>query len=172
MEFELEVKGLKQLDRALKQLPARSAKRAIRSATRAGGREIIKEARKNLRKYNKTKNLSKSLSIKMLRPRQYSITALIGPRVGKDQKYDGWYAHLVEFGVAPHTIKSKKKGVLKLTDALTLGNDQALVKSVEHPGHPAKPFMRPAYDKKKRDSVKAVGEKLWEAIAREAAKLK
>lgn len=49
-----------------------------------------------------------------------------------------WYARLVEFGSAPHTIKVKRKRTL--SDGETFFGDE-----VQHPGTTAQPFFYPAY---------------------------
>lgn len=166
------VEGLKELNRALKELPARSAKSSLRSSVTAGGSEIVKSMRRELKSHNDTGNLSKSLGTKVLKPLKYTITAIIGPRVGytgsgerrKRVKNDGWYAHLIEYGVAPHKIKARKDKTLYF-------NGQ-FFNAVDHPGFEAKPFMRPGLDKSKQKVVDRVGKQLWKAIQREAAKLK
>lgn len=168
------VEGLKKLNRALKQLPAKAAKRALKSGARAGGREIVKQTRQELKKHNDTGNLSKSISVKVLPLRKFSVTAIIGPvvkgrtrrgRKAKVVKNDGWYAHFVEYGTAPHKIKPKNKEVLSAGGTI-------LGKEVDHPGTKPRPFMRPGFDKSKAKAVDMIGKKLWDAIKREAAKLK
>lgn len=52
------------------------------------------------------------------------------------------YAHMVEFGTAPHTIRGRKIGLLKRR---AMGVDGRLGTKVEHPGTAAQPFFFPAY---------------------------
>lgn len=49
-----------------------------------------------------------------------------------------WYARLVEFGTAPHTIAMKRKSIM--SDGETFYG-----KEVQHPGSTAHPFFYPAY---------------------------
>jgi HK97 gp10 family phage protein len=49
-----------------------------------------------------------------------------------------WYASLVEFGTAAHTIKPKRPGGV-------LGFNGTAVEEVHHPGASARPFFFPAY---------------------------
>ena len=52
------------------------------------------------------------------------------------------YAEYVEFGTAPHVIKPKKSNVL----AFQAGGRTVIVRSVNHPGTKAQPFVRPAFE--------------------------
>lgn len=171
----IKVEGLKELNKALKQLGPRAARNALRASIRAGGRVVVSDARKRLPPQYDT--LKRSLSVKVNRQRSpYEITAEVGPTTGKSAKYDGWYAHLVEFGVAPHEITPKTKQVM--VDAATSGRSGATQfgtvfgKKVQHPGVPAKPFLTPAFEQNKRAIIEAQRKKLWEAIRKQAAKLK
>lgn len=161
------VKGMDKVQKALESLPLNIQKRALNSSIRAGGREVVKQARKELRKSNKTMNLSKSIGVKVLKPKGFTILSIVGPRVGKGQRYDGWYAHLVEYGTQPHKITPKKQN---LENALNT-NLYGFKGSVDHPGAKAKPFMRPAFDKSKKKSVDAFGKKLWERTKIEVIRL-
>lgn len=59
------------------------------------------------------------------------------------------YAHLVEFGVAPHAVgkgsKLKKKGKAAANQT-----------GIMHPGHAPRPFMRPAWDSKQAEAAKKI----------------
>jgi hypothetical protein len=167
--LQIDPQSLRKLKLALKELPDRGAKRAMKSAIRAGGSEIIKESRKELKKsrFNYS-TLSASLGQKVLPLRKYGISSIIGPRTrftrkrkGDVQTIDGWYAHIVEYGTlgsrsAPLSARTKRK--------------------VDHNPMPKglrpSPFLRPGYDKAKGRALDKVGKKLWEAIKREAMKLK
>ena len=63
-------------------------------------------------------------------------------------------AHLVEFGTAPHSLargSSRRKGI---------GQDRPPF----HPGTPAEPFMRPAFEAKKDDVLIAARRGFWGLI--------
>lgn len=60
-------------------------------------------------------------------------------RVVTGPSKDAFYARFLEYGVTPHSI------TLRQAQALRLGPD-LFRRSVNHPGHAARPFMRPAFD--------------------------
>lgn len=62
-----------------------------------------------------------------------------------------------EYGVAPHLIKSKDGGPMKIGNNVFEG-------PIEHPGFAEKPFMRPAFDAKADDAVKVFGDYLRSQI--------
>jgi len=70
--------------------------------------------------------------------------------------YDpGNYAHLVEYGTAPHLIRPEKK------KAMTIGGEGGpLRKLVLHPGTKAQPFIRTAFDATKEQAAKKTADKL------------
>lgn len=94
----------------------------------------------NKHKDGRTGLLRKSIGLKAKkfgRGHKKKIFGLVGPKlstmmiVGRKNKKitPAKYAHLVERGAAPHTIRPKNKAILK---------------SWQHPGAKAKPFMKPA----------------------------
>lgn len=85
------------------------------------------------------------------------VTKDIGPTKEK------WYYTFFETGTAAG-VRTTKKGYFTF-----IGNNGRLVrvKSINHPGMAAKPFLRPAFDKNRGQeggSVKKVGQKFKEAI--------
>lgn len=74
------------------------------------------------------------------------------------------YAHLVEFGTAPHalgggsTVRDRKTGA---------AGEQ---KGAKHPGSRPKAFMRPAYDTKRAEAEKAIAARLRVEIAKAVEK--
>lgn len=62
------------------------------------------------------------------------VTVSVGP------SRKAWIARFVEFGTGAHTVTARKQKALKLYG---LG---VYRKRVDHPGMPAQPFMRPAFD--------------------------
>ncbi len=63
----------------------------------------------------------------------------------------------LEHGVAPHLIKSKDGGPMKIGNNVFEG-------PIQHPGFAPKPFMRPAFDAKADDATKAFGDYLRSQI--------
>lgn len=147
------ITGIKELDEALSKLADKEIKNAGRAAVRAGGSVIIKAARKKLPGNYKT--LKKSIGQRLPRPKKRNLLiSVIGPRTGKKEKNDGFYAHIVEYGTLASrekALSAKTKRKRKYPDGLPQGLK-------------ARPFMRPAYDENKGKVSKAVTDKLWERI--------
>lgn len=67
------------------------------------------------------------------------------------------YAHLVEFGTRPHSLKkrgSKEEG-----------------EGAQHPGSTPAPFIRPAYQAKREEAIHAIGEAFKREVRDEVAKM-
>ncbi len=79
----------------LNKLPARIERKVLIKGLRAGAKVILKEARRLVPV--RTGTLKRSLGIVVIRGRGKAELA-VAARSGKQRKYDGWYAHLVEFG--------------------------------------------------------------------------
>lgn len=144
------IEGLSKLNDILNTLPEKIERNIVRSALRAGLKQMKIEAEALVP--TRTGALKQSLKIKTKINKGRPIAALT---VG-DKK--AWYAHLVEFGTGsfyegkgksvggPYKIKAKKGG------ALLIGGGNP-IKSVTHPGAKAKPFMRPAFDSGNRAAL-------------------
>lgn len=74
------------------------------------------------------------------------------------------YAHLVEFGVAPHAVGRGSKLKRK-------GRSRAVQVGIMHPGHSPRPFMRPAWDAKQAEAAKKIETVTREQLDKEIAKL-
>ena len=73
------------------------------------------------------------------------------------------YAHLVEFGTRPHSLK---KG-----DQLARGRrPHVQTGPANHPGATAKPFMRPAFDTKKQEAIRVFAATVRTELAKELVK--
>lgn len=155
----VEIKGLKELDNNLKQLPLKIQKKVLRQAVRAGATIIRKEAKKNLKRLTfkrSTGTLEKSLII-VKDKKSKPFWPIFG--VGPDSK--GWYGHLVEYGF--YATGPKKKGV---TYKASREKARAAGKHT-----PAKPWFRPAFDTTVKKVIEQIGKRLGMGIEREAAKL-
>ena len=142
--MSIKLEGSKELTKQLNKLAKKAASGAVRKALRAGGNVILKEAR--IRVPRRTGTLKKSLGIVARKGTRTSFRVSITNRSGKKFKHDGWYAHFLEFGVRSHTLSKKNEARRK------------------HPGHKAKPFMRPAYELKKEAAVKTFRDRMWQEI--------
>jgi len=153
----VEIKGLRELDNNLKQLPLKIQKKVLGQAARAGATVIRKEARKNIKSLpEKTGNLRKSITIvKNRRSQPHNPIFTIGPS-GK-----GWYGHLVEYGFC--ATGPKKKG---LTYRESRGRAKKFGKHT-----PGRPWFRPAFDTTVKKVIEQMGKRLGIAIEREAVKL-
>lgn len=92
MTVKFEVQGLAALDKAVRQLPKNIQKRVMKTALRAGGRVIAKEAKQNVPVG--TGDLKKS--IKIVTGKSKKDGALIFVTTTKD----AFYSHMIEFGTS------------------------------------------------------------------------
>lgn len=76
--------------------------------------------------------------------------------------------NIYETGASSHEIKAQSGGFLVFE-----GKDGRTVKvrSVQHPGVPARPWLRPAFDSKGDEAVRVVGKNLRDAIELRKQKL-
>lgn len=143
VKHAFELHGLKELAETLKQLPAAVAETALSEAVEEGGRPVLDAAR--AKAPERVGNLKLALNMKtVVYPQSKVATAIIGPR-----SRTAGYAHLVEFGSGPReTADGKSRGIM-----------------------PPQPFLRPAIDETRQQSLKAVGRVLGAAIEREGNRL-
>lgn len=143
-------KGGAELQKALNQLPAKLERNVMRSALRQGANVIRDEARSNVPV--KTGALKKSIKVST-RARRGQVTATL-----KAGGKDAFYAHMVEYGTAPHDIAVKSKKVLVFEDG-------GKATRARHPGISPKPFMRPAVDDKADEAVQAVANQVRKTLS-------
>ena len=153
--MNVDILGGKALAKALNELPLKIERNIMRSALRAGAAVIAAEAKQNvsvvsgeLQRTIRTSSNSKRGMVE--------ANAIVGSRK------KGWYASFVEFGTAPHIITAGKNApMLSFRDSNGIWRR---VFSVNHTGGVAKPFMRPAFDNKGDDAVRAVADKIRERL--------
>lgn len=179
------VKGLSDLNAALAMLPEQIAKNVLRGAVNAGASVIRKEAVRLAPVYEPGKygvpdprvdpgRLKRAIFQKHA-PERSSITAqtvIIGVRKGKSERakqrggrtvnLDAYYAKWVEFG--HWYVPPRKPGYTRKMHRARYATPPGLYV-------PARPFMRPAFEAKKGDAIKAIEQYLRERIPREAYKL-
>lgn len=153
---ETTIEGLVELDRMLKELPAKLEGTVVRGGLRAGATVLQKAARELAPVRTGKLRASIKVSTGIRNGRVYS-------RVRAGGK-DAYYAHMVEFGTAAHVIQGKRGGWLNI------GGRWAL--KVNHPGAMMKPFMRTAVDGFQGDAVDAMAAYLRERTPREIEKIK
>lgn len=167
MITDVNIKGLKELDAALRAVAKETAEKAVIAGLRAGGKLIAEEARQRAPVYGGTFKMTRSKktgrihfvipgllkrSISVARQRGDNKRVYIGvfgrryklepanPDDLKRIKLSAFYAHMVEFG-SQNNI-------------------------------PHKPFLRPAVDSKRTDALKKCGAEAWKVIERVAKKAK
>lgn len=143
------VKGLAELQKMLDTLPAKIERNIVRGALRAGMKPIMAHAKENAA--FASGEMRDGLKIKT-RARGGKVTVSL-KATGKH----AFVAHMVEYGTNPHTITGKLGGPLSLGDQI--------VKSVNHPGQSARPFMRPALDTQSTAALTAAGEYIKKRLA-------
>ena len=155
------IAGAAEMERLLKLLPEKVAERVTKNALRAGARVIRNEAKA---RSADDPELSGAVVVRSPTQRERRKGAALVV-VGIEQPVSR-RAHLREFGTGPHTIRTKRKGVLadKETGAV-FGTE------VQHPGTPAEPFLRPAVDEGGKRAIDAIGKSMARGIDREAKKL-
>lgn len=150
-KIKAEITGLEDLVKQLRdELPRRMQSKILKKAIGDGSKVILKAARQKVPK-GETGLLKKSLGrrIKVYRL-SGKVIAMVGPRTGFKKTKAGRvrtklgeefssaqvdpskYAHLVEKGTKPHAIK--------------ITNGPFKGRTIQHPGSPAQPFLRPALD--------------------------
>jgi HK97 gp10 family phage protein len=172
MDLKIDVKGLKELEKALTLLPLRVAVKHASKAVREGAKVIQQAARAKVPV--DTGNLKRSISVKVLNRNRdaYQVTAMVGPEIvgrrsSKKKKIDAFYAHWVEYGTKAHHIPKQGVNDKVMTD----GQGKFFGRSVDHPGIPFQPFMRPAFDENIAAAQKIIQDVLTVGVADEASKL-
>ena len=139
-----QVQGLAELDRLLKELPARLEGTVVRGGLRAGAVVLQNAAKQNVPVKSGALRRSIKVSTGIKKGRVYS-------RVRAGDKI-AFYAHMVEFGTRPHKIG-------KVGRMLWI-NGRWVYAPVNHPGSRPRPFMRPAADSTAQTATVAVGNKI------------
>jgi len=171
MSREFPVTGLKELDAYLSHLPMNLQKGAYRAGLTAAAAVIRDEAR--LRVPRQSGKLAKSIRSGSARQNaDGTLSITVGPRGGGHSFLGLFY----EYGVKPHLIARTGKGegrvavrkaaagegkidgkVMKIGDDFVSG-------IISHPGHAARPFLRPALDIKADDAVQAFANRIRDYI--------
>lgn len=143
---EVHVKGLRELDALLQQVPAKVERNVLRGGLRAGANVIKPVAQSNIR--SQSGYLADSLRVGT-KTRYGKVIATVRTKV--------FYGPFVEFGTGPHSILARARSVLSVGGLF--------VASVDHPGARPHPFMRPAMDSQAQAAVVAVGEYIKNRLA-------
>lgn len=145
--FKFSMKGTRELEQALMQLPKSASKTVLRNSLKKIATPIAVDASRRAPRSANPPHLADSVTVstKLKRSqrgvKRSGVTVYVGARMP--------HAHLVEFGTAPRSHKSGK--------------------SVGH--MPADPFLRPAWDAHKRGLLRDLGDLLWEEILKTSKRL-
>lgn len=168
MADDRNISGGRELDDFLKTLSAKVEKNIMRSAMRQGANVYKAEVKttvpvgppsmENVRLYGAYPGALRDSVRVTSKAKGGRVSASV--KVGGKNKKGGtvYYAHMIEFGTKPHKITSKK-GFLSINGRL--------VKSVNHPGIRAHPFMRPAFENKASAAIAAVGAQIRARLTKE-----
>lgn len=149
--FNFDLLGDGQLEKALLQLPKAASKQVLRNSLKAAALPVaVEAARRAPRGQEGGPHLADSITVstKLTRRQRTSrvkagaVEVFVGPRAR--------HAHLVEFGTGPRYHKSGK-----------------------YVGQmPAQPFMRPAWDSRRRLALEILKRQIWKEIAKTAKRLR
>lgn len=155
----VDLKGMKELDYALKQLPIRAQKKVLKQSVSAGAAVIRKEARKNARKFKRTGNLAKKIKTAYNKAKSRPWFPIYEVGCG-----EAFYGKFIERGFIAVGPKGEKGGTWKAWRAA-----RKVSKGSRHVA--AKPWLRPALSSKEREAIEKMRIKVGIGIEREAAKL-
>lgn len=169
----INVKGLRELDLMLKQLPAKIEKNVLRGALRAGQKVFADAAKSNLRQNGSVDSGELEKSVRIRFKKQSERFGYIRSYVmaGNTKAY---YAHWVEYGTATYysgsgrTVGGAYEITPKVAGSLFIGG--LLRESVMHPGIRPQPFMRPAVDQNTDVALNKVAEYMQKRIPKEMKK--
>lgn len=175
--MSVDLQGFAALDAQLQELPMVLRGDALKDAVRAGLQPIAEEARRRAPRGPASSryggpaaagNLAKGIVVRILRGRP-GDTGIAG-KVGFNGDV-GWYARWVELtGARPHFETPRRRKVDgAVHNARVLANPntrQIFGYVVHHPGMRPRPFLRPAFDLRIGDAVRAMKAALATAIDR------
>jgi HK97 gp10 family phage protein len=149
--WRAELKGAKELEAALMELPKRIGKAAVRRALLKAGGPIAEDAKARVAVLSG--DLKRRIAISTQLSRRQRRSRARGAVKGRVEVFIGTgparHAHLVEFGTAPRRHKRGK----------SIG------------AAPARPFMRPAWEAGKNRALDVFGRLLWIEIEKAAKRL-
>ncbi len=143
-DLEITIPNLDEVLAKWKRLEGKEQQKAARTATSKMAqlyrRELKASAPKN------TGNLRKHIRMKVRKGRSFTgIWAKVGVLKGKDPKVYPYYAYFLEYGTSGHSLNAR--------GAKHSAFDGSVYGAVEHPGHRAKPFLRPTFSRHKSAAV-------------------
>lgn len=157
MSISVKIEGLKELQMALNTLPLEIQKRPLRSAVSAGAKVIEQEAEK--RAPVRTGNLQKAI---------YRVRSRSESSVGRET-----YNVAVRKGKATYADSAKNRRLGRAGKTYATQGLAYYWRFLEFGtvNMPARPFLRPAFEARKNDALRAMQEKLADAITKISKKL-
>jgi len=175
-ESSVEIKGLAELDKLLKELPTIIERNVMRAALRRGQETMLNAAKTNLQKNGSVVSGELLRSLRISHKRKSEKYGWVRYHLIAGNK-KAWYSHIVEYGSGsfyagtgtrskkqPYRITAKKKQYLLIAGG-------KYVKSVMHPGARPAPFMRPAWDTTNQQSLNDMAEYVKTRTPREIKKM-
>ena len=171
----MRLKGGPQLLALLDQLPEKIGKNAVRAGARAAAVVLRDEARNNVRR--RSGALAKALKVSS------RINGEIVSAKVTTKGHHAFLAPFIEYGVRPHLItvaeedrptRMTRRGPAKASTKFINGmvrngslviNGKFVGPYVQHPGHSAFPFMRPALDTKAAEALTAMGQHIQSRLS-------
>ncbi len=145
----IKVTGTEKIEARLKKMiVSNMIKAALQNAAEAGGEVLLAEAETHV-------DNPADLGMHFVKRSKKKAVLDIGPKRKK------WFLRFLETGAIRHEIKGSP-----LSFEAKSG-DQVATRIVEHPGMPAKPFLRPAFDTKSDAAAKATGEAFWDTLMKQ-----
>ncbi len=145
------ISGGRELDAFLQTLAIKVEKNILRSGLRAGANKFKEGAKAGV-----------PVRDGVLRQ---SIRVASGAKGGTVFAYvkagskKAWYWRFVEFGTSAHVIVGKRSGLMRVGGHF--------VRTVNHPGARARPFLRPAFDAKASAALVAIGAQIRARLTKE-----
>lgn len=160
----IKIKGLKELDNALKQLPIAVQGKALQSSVKEAANLIKDRAENNLDSHDKTGTLKKNVTAKLNKKRTSEWRAAYWVGVKS----------LTNAEVIEHRIKSRGTVKSKAAIAKITPGDKGYWRFLEFGSsrQVKQPFLTPAFESQKMEAIESIKRKLAMAIEKAAAKWK
>lgn len=165
LTISAEITGIKDLMNMLKKFTPAVQRRILRPALNAEGQRVLVQARSNVPV--DTKLLKRSLGKRTKTYKDGRVIVIVGPRRGFREIHKGRpknpsnYAHLVEFGAAPHTLK---------VHSARLASSKGQKFQQMHPGAPAQKPLTRAYQTALNGAAERMASRMAQEIEKLAAK--
>lgn len=154
MASNFEFKASPELQKNIRKLQKRFGIRFTRTILRKASKPLVKQAKQNASHAERTGDLQRTIGSLNVRNKP---EIKVGPLNIQGRSF---YAHMVEFGTAAHTLKPKKKKALRFK----AHNGQVITRAAEHPGMAPFPFLRPAWATKKKQVEEEIAKEVKKGL--------